>query len=332
MKIMIDDLKELGHKAIKSFGYNDHETQMILDVLMYAQLRGNNQGLVKLIGNGIPKDHRASDIRIIKETPFSVLLDGAYNMAIIVANRAVELALEKARKHGLGIVGANNTYSSSGAIGYYARAISEEGFIGCVFASSAPRVCTHGSYEPVFGTNPLAIGVPTSGEPVVLDMATAAIANYGIIEAETAGASLPDGVTYDAKGEITTNPSEALRGAILPFDRNYKGAALALIVEILAGPLIGARFSGLDDTGEGRGDLVFVIDPELLSERKTFRNRVSQLVSKVKNSKRLAGVDEIIVPGERGGKIAHERLQSGELELEENLYVELIKVSNREIN
>ena len=96
MKIKINELMVLGHKAVKSFGYSDSETQMILDVLMYAQLRGNNQGLVKLIGQGIPKDPRASAIRVIKETQFSVLLDGAYNMAIIVANRAVQIALGKA--------------------------------------------------------------------------------------------------------------------------------------------------------------------------------------------------------------------------------------------
>jgi len=242
----------------------------------------------------------------------------------------VEIALEKAREHGLGIVGANNTYSSSGAIGYYARAISEGGFIGCVFASSPPRVCTHGSFEPVFGTNPLAIGVPTSGEPVVLDMATAAIANYGILEAETAGTSLPDGTTYDGNGMLTTSPSEALQGAIRPFDRSYKGAGLALMVEILAGPLIGARFSGLANTGEGRGDLVLVIDPELLTSLETFRNQVSQLVDKVKSSKKLPGVDEILVPGERGDQVANERIRSGQLEIEDNLYGELTKLANGE--
>ena len=330
MKIKINELMVLGQKAVKSFGYSDSETQMILDVLMYAQLRGNNQGLVKLIGQGIPKDPRASAIRFIKETRFSVLLDGAYNMAIIVANRAVQIALGKAAEHGFGMVGANNTYSSSGAIGYYARAIAEEGLIGCVFASSPPRVCTHGSYEPVFGTNPLAIGVPTTDNPVVLDMATAAIANYGILEAETAGLELPPDLTYDGNGLLTTSPSEALQGAIRPFDRSYKGAALALIVEILAGPLIGARFSGLEKTGTGRGDLILAIDPEVLTNRDTFREQVSQLVGKVKDSKKLPGVDEILVPGERGDRLANERIQSGQLEIEDNLYGELMRKANGE--
>ena len=102
MKIKIEDLTVLAHKAVKSFGYCDSETQMILDVLTHAQLRGNNQGLVKLIGKGIPKDPRASEIRVIKETQFSVMLAGAYNVAIVVANRAVQLELEKAAEHGLG--------------------------------------------------------------------------------------------------------------------------------------------------------------------------------------------------------------------------------------
>ena len=330
MQIKIEELMAVATKAIKTFGYSESETQTILDVLMYAQLRGNNQGLVKLIGPGIPKDPRAGEIRVIKETQFSVLLDGAYNMAIVVAKSAVGQALEKASEHGFGMVGANNTYSSSGAIGYYARAIADAGFIGCIFASSPPRVATHGSYEPVFGTNPFAIGFPTSDQPVVLDMATAAIANYGIIEAETAGLDLPSGLTYDSNGVLTTSPSEAMQGAIRPFDRSYKGAALALMVEILAGPLIGARFSGLEDTGEGRGDLILAIDPELLTELGGFREKVSQLVAKVKGSKKLPGVDDIFVPGERGDQLANERLQSGQMEIEDNLYLELKELTDNE--
>jgi len=329
MKIAIEELQTLGRKAVKTFGYNDGETQAILDVLMYAQMRGNNQGLVKLIGKGIPKDPRASEMQVVRETACSTLLDGAYNMAIIAVQKAVELALEKTREHGFGIVGTNNTYDSSGAIGYYASDIANTGNIGLVFAGSPPTVCTHGSHEPVFGTNPLAIGVPSEGKPVVLDMATAAMAYYGVIEAKTAGLDLPADVAYSSEGKLTTSPEEALKGAIRPFDRSHKGAGLALMVEILTGPLVGACFAGTENTGQGDGNLVIVIDPALLMDEDIFRSQVSQLIRKVKDMKKLPDVGEILVPGERGDRVAQARLESGETNIDENLYQELKKVAER---
>ena len=94
----------------------------------------------------------------------------------------------------------------------------------------------HGSYEPFLGTNPLAIGIPTAGSPIVFDMATAAIAWYGIILAQAEGETIPEGVAYDSEGRLTTDPTAALAGAIKAFG-GYKGAALALIVEVLTRPL-----------------------------------------------------------------------------------------------
>ena len=76
MKISIQELKDLTITALKKYGYNDNESAIISDVLLYAQLRGNNQGIVKLIGKGIPKDPNATDIKTIKETKLSALLDG----------------------------------------------------------------------------------------------------------------------------------------------------------------------------------------------------------------------------------------------------------------
>ncbi len=85
---------------------------------------------------------------------------------------------------------------------------------------------THGSYEPLFGTNPLAIGIPSPDEPVVLDMATSAMAYFGLVQAKTAGVKIPRDEAYGASEKLITDPAKALDGAILPFDRNYKGAGL----------------------------------------------------------------------------------------------------------
>ena len=271
MKVKLSELKEVTEKALSYYGYTDEESEIIMDVMLYAQIRGNNQGIVKLIGAGMPKNPEAGEIEIKRETKLSALIDGKKNPGMVIMKKAMEVCLDKAREQGFGIVGTFNTNSSTGAIGYYAKKIAEAGFIGFVFSGSPEAVCTYGSYQPIFATNPIAISVPTETEPVVLDMATSAMSWYGLVEAKTAGKSIPNDVAYDSEGKPTTDPEKALKGALLPFDRSYKGAGLSMIVEILTGPLVSAAFATIGDTKGNWGNLVFAIDPELLVDKKEFK-------------------------------------------------------------
>jgi LDH2 family malate/lactate/ureidoglycolate dehydrogenase len=147
----------------------------------------------------------------------------------------------------------------------------------------------HGSYEPVFGTNPLAVAIPADPEPIVLDMSTAAISFYGLVEASTAGKEIPDDVAYNAEGKPTTNPKEAMQGAIRSFDRSHKGSGLALINEILGGPLVGAAFCGLGDSKGNWGHLIYAIDPDILGDREEFIRHVGEIITRVKGTKGGAG-------------------------------------------
>jgi LDH2 family malate/lactate/ureidoglycolate dehydrogenase len=152
------------------------------------------------------------------------------------------------------------------------------------------------------------------------------MARYGLVEAKTAGRSIPNDVAYDSQGDFTTDPGKALEGAILPFDGGYKGAGLSMIIETLTGPLVAASFVGIGDVWGNLGNLAFAIDPELLVDRGEFKDSVSALVEKVKNTKKLPGVDVVYVPGERGDKLTQRVLESGEIEVEDNLYAELKRV------
>ncbi|HMK65968.1 MAG TPA: Ldh family oxidoreductase [Thermodesulfobacteriota bacterium] len=327
MKIELKELEALTTKALINYGYDDNEAAIIRDMLLYAQLRGNNQGVVKLIGKGIPKDPGAKDITIEKETALSVKINGNQNQAMLVVKKALDVVLEKAKAHGIGIAGTYNTSTSSGAIGYVASEIAEKGLIGLVFASSPPRVATAGSFQPIFGTNPIAVGIPAKPSPIILDMSTAAMAFYGLVEAQTAGKKIPDDVAYGPAGEPTCEPSEAIKGAIRSFDRGYKGAGLALIIEILAGPLVGAACVGVGEPARNWGHLVLAIDPNLFGDREAFIGDVTTLIEKVKSTQKLPGVDEIFVPGERGNHQAAEIRASGMIEVEDNLLAELRKAA-----
>lgn len=322
MKVSIDSLRHAAKRAILNQGYSLEDSEIILEIMMYAQLRGNNQNVIKLTGKGMPANPAAEKISIVKDTKLSAVIDGGWNQGMVVAAQATQTAISKAKAHGFGIVGTRRTNSSTGAIGYYARLIAAEGLLGFVFSGSAEFMAMHGSYEAFFGTNPLAVGIPTAGKPIVLDMATAAIAYYGILLAQTAGETIPAGVAYDQDGLTTTDPAKALAGAIKTFG-GYKGAALALIVEILTRPLVGASRQP-NGAKHDWGNLVFAIDPELLADDlETFRAGVSDLIARLKDRKRLPGFDELLVPGERGDRFYEKAMAAGEIELEDQLWHDL---------
>ncbi len=329
MKVPIDSLKDVTRRAILNQGYCAEDSEIILEIIMYAQLRGNNQNVVKLVGAGMPANPAAGEIALVKDTRLSAVIDGAWNQGMVVVAQATETAIHKAKEHGFGMVGTRKTNSSTGAIGYYARQIAAAGLLGFVFSGSAEFVAMHGSYEAFFGTNPLAVGIPTAGKPIVFDMATAAIAYYGILLAQAADETIPEDVAYDQAGVITTDPTRALAGAIKAFG-GYKGAALALIVEVLTRPLVGASRKP-DGTKHDWGSLVFAIDPELLADDlATFRAGVSDLMARLKKRKRLPGVDELLVPGERGDRFYQKVTAAGEIELEDKLWRELQAVASQE--
>ena len=328
MRVSLSELRQTTDRALRAYGYDEGERRVLSEVLLYAQLRGNNQGVIKLIGAGIPRDPASGPMRILKETALSARLDGARQHGMLVLDRAVDIALEKAGAAGFGLVGCHNSNTSTGAIGYFASRIAAAGLIGIVASSSSGSVAFHGSSQALLGTNPLAFGIPAEGGALVLDMSTSAIARYGVLEAQTAGEQLPAGVALDERGQPTRDPGAALRGAILPFG-GYKGAALSLMVEVLAGPLAGAGAAGVGDAKRDWGNLALALDPGLLVERADFQREVAQLAAALKAGERLAGVEAILLPGERGAAIRAGAEAAGELEIEDNLWRELQAVAAR---
>ncbi len=327
MKVSLEALQSATRRAIAAQGFSQADTEIILEIILYAQLRGNNQNVIKLLGAGMPAKPNAGDIKVVKDTKLSALIDGGWNQGMVILSQATELAIEKAQAHGFGIVGTRRSNSPTGAIGYFARQLADAGLIGFVCSGSMELMAMHGSYEPFFGTNPLAIGIPSAGKPIVFDMATAAIAWYGIHLAKAEGESIPEDLAYDSSGRVTTDPAAALAGAIKAFG-GYKGAALALIVEVLTRPLVGAI---RDEAGKKLdwGNLVFAIDPELLADDlASFQAGVSDLLARMKRLKRLPGVEEILTPGERGDRLFERAMAAGEIELDEQIWLGLQAVGD----
>jgi len=323
VKITIQDLTKLSKKAIIKYGYSDEEANTILDMLMYAQLRGNDQGIVKLIGAGIPKNRKSKNPTIEKETPTTAIINANLSMEAIAMELAVDIVVDKAKEMGIAIVGTHTGDGSSGAIGYWSRKIAEEGLIG-ITMSSYPfaMVPPHGSYEPMFCTNPIAWGVPTENEPIVLDMSSSGISYYGLVEAKTQGVQVAEGLGYDKEGNETTDPAEIMEGAIRPFDNGTKGAGLALMVQIIGGALVGGDFLNESDND---GNVVIAINPDAMIGMSKFVEETTKMTKAIKQGKKLSGIEEIFVPGERGDRIRTKITDNGEIEVEDNLLSSLKK-------
>ncbi len=328
MKIKIDDLRSITKKVILQYGYSHIEADVILEVLLYAQLRGNNQGVVKLIGSGIPKSKNVLPIVAEKETTVSAFLDGGLNHAMVAVKYATDVAITKAKRGGIAIVGIHHLNTSSGALGYYARTIAESGLVGIILCGSMETVAAAGSSEAIFGTNPIAIAVPTTTHPLVFDITTSAMSFFGVVQADTAGQSLPENIAYDKEGSPTTKASDILNGgALKTFDGSHKGSGLSMMIQALTGPLLDSYFTGIGDVANNwAGHLIIAFDPELLGGLESLKDGMNTMIKKVKATRKLPNVDEIFVPGEKGDRRTKDALDSGEIEIEDNLYNELNKI------
>ncbi|MDA1069136.1 MAG: Ldh family oxidoreductase [Verrucomicrobia bacterium] len=332
VRISVKELTEVCIKAVSTLGYTSDEAGNLVDCMLAAQLRGNSQGIIKITTGGLNKHPEESSVKIVHETPVSARIDGGRCLGMSVLVKAIKIAAEKAGTSGISLVTTSNTPNSTGYLGWYAKQLAKENLIGIVLAQSPEFVAPYGAYQPIFGTNPIAISVPGSGdsEPVTLDMATSAYALFGLLEAKTAGISIPDNVAYDSEGEPTTDPAAALAGAIRVFDRSHKSSGLALMVELLAGALSGSAIEN-KRASACWGNLVLAIDPKIIwgddPGLEAFRERVNTVCQRVKSAKKLPGVEGILLPGERGDRVAANCVSADSIEIETNLYNELCRMA-----
>jgi LDH2 family malate/lactate/ureidoglycolate dehydrogenase len=186
----------------------------------------------------------------------------------------------------------------------YARLAAEAGLIGFACTNFIPLMAPPGGRTAVFGTNPMAYAIPAGRHPpVVLDIATTVSAVQKVRVAAREGRALPEGVVFDRNGAPITDPAEFLRGGLMaPLGHPvapHKGFGLALLVDALSGVLSGSGFAKGVATG-APGNFLWALDVEAFMPIAEFRERMDAQLDQVKHGERLPGVDELIVPGERG--------------------------------
>ncbi len=320
MILTLEQETKLIIKLLLKSGASEEEASATAEVLAEGDLRGfASHGILRLpyiiraLKRGTIKSK--AKVKVVKETPATALIDGGHGLGHYVATRAMQLAIEKAKKQGIAAVGVFNS-SHFGIAGYYAELAMREGMMGIVTTTTDALVHPWGGVEPLLGTNALAIGFPTK-PPVLLDMAMSVAARGKLVDAMKKGQKIPEGWAVDSEGRSTTDPAKGLKGALSPFG-GPKGYALSFVLELLAGPLVRAGVGkGVDGTLEPvkgfctKGDFMIAINPSAFVSPKEFNSRVKEYVEEIKSSKKAPGVAEIMIPGEPERKAREKRLREG---------------------
>jgi LDH2 family malate/lactate/ureidoglycolate dehydrogenase len=306
--VRIDDLRDCLAVAFERLGLAPEDAEGLGGLLVDSELRGHPGHGVAALGV-LARFYRDGTlnprprVRVLRETDGAILLDGDRGAGPGAPTRAMRWCIDRARQRtGMAVAAVRDWQLLVAAP--YVRLAAEAGLIGFACTNFVPLVAPPGGRTAVFGTNPLAYGLPARRHPpVVLDVATTVSSMQKVRVAAQQGEPMPDGVIFDHGGRPTTDPAAFLEGGLLaPLGHPHaphKGFGLALLVDALGGVLSGAGFAqGV--TGGAAGNFLWALDVEAFLPREEFLARMDAQLDQIKQGERLPGVEELLVPGERG--------------------------------
>lgn len=314
-------LQQFTRAAFSAVGVPSESAAILAEALVESDLAGHDtHGVLRLpiyvgrvLDGGTPPDARPE---VIHDFAASALVDGHDGWGPVNAGFAMRLAVEKARTHGLGMVGVIRS-GHLGRLGTYPLIAAEAGMIGACLGNASARLAPWGGRRPFLGNNPWSVAVPAGAEPPVLvDMANS-IASAGKLRLLAgAGQPLPEGWALDSEGLPTTDPRAALAGLLQPM-AGHKGYGITLLVDIMAGVLTGGAWGPavlvVDKTAQKQNSchLLVAIDPACFGDRDAFRQRMDAYIREVKAVPPAVGVAEVLLPGERSLRTRARRLAAG---------------------
>jgi (2R)-3-sulfolactate dehydrogenase (NADP+) len=219
----------------------------------------------------------------------SLMIDAKNGFAFPAVNLAIAELPGLAVTNGIAAAGITRSHHF-GVAGRHVERLAEAGLVALAFGNTPKAMAPWGGRQPLYGTNPIAFAVPFSGRPpIVVDMALSQVARGKILTAAQKGEAIPAGWAVDEHGASTTDAAAALKGALQPIG-GAKGAALALMVEVLAVALTGARFgfeasSFFEAEGQppGVGQFLIVIDPGAFGGTDVFADRIAELAGMIES-------------------------------------------------
>ena len=328
IELTLKELDDLIISALTSFGLTHEEMRIVADVLVWAELRGNSQGLGKIPAKAVAPHPDAGEIVITRRSAVVTQIEANLNLGMVVMDRAVDEAIRSARSNGIGVVGTRGTTTSTGAIGYFSERAANAGFLCMIYGGTPKAVAPFGSVDAIFGTNPISFAIPTTDKPLVVDMGTSAETWFGLLQAERLSESIEPNLAFDSDGISTTDPSAALRGAIRAFG-GAKGSALALLIEIFTGPLAGGAIIG--DAEHQSGNVLIVLDPDLFGFGDSFRVRATALIDSIRGSRPISAGDKPLIPGESSRRNYEKAQSSGRIVLDTALFESIRAIAAKQL-
>ncbi|MDY0371343.1 MAG: Ldh family oxidoreductase [Sphaerochaetaceae bacterium] len=323
--IDFETLEQFMIDTLQACGVPKTDAEIIGDVLIESDKRGiDSHGIGRLkpiyvdrIGIGIMNP--VTKIEVLKDDMTTAVLDGHNGMGHVVGKKAMEMAIDKAKKYGMGMVAVRNS-NHYGIAGYFATMATEEGMIGITGTNARPSIAPTFGVENMMGTNPLTFGLPTDEEfPFVLDCATS-VTQRGKIEVYgRAGKELPEGWVIGLDGKTRTDTKQVLKdlttgeaaltplGGIGEMTGGYKGFGYSMVVEILSAALQDGAFmkelNGFDADHNPipypLGHFFIAIDPGRFMGREVFKRVAGTICRQIRSSKKAPGEDRIYTAGEK---------------------------------
>lgn len=309
-------LRNWATRCFSAAGMSDHDAALLAESLVQTSLWGiDSHGVALLphymerLANGTIRARPA--LQVQRSGPGTAWIEADQGHGIVVAHRAMAEAVTIARDQGVGAVGVRNA-SHCGAIGLYTRAAAREGCVGFAVTHADSVAVPHRGTRAFQGTNPISFAFPREpGEPVCLDMATTSIPFNRVRNARREGHPLPPDTAVDAQGRPTTDAQAAV--AVTPLgghDYGHKGYALALVVDLLCGPLLGNPYGphippmfGAMDRPRQLGAFFIALDPERFAGGAAFAAQVEAMARDLAaepGAPLMPGDPEIAVAAQRG--------------------------------
>ena len=321
VSLTLNEILELAKKTLLANGCDNENASILADTIMRAERDGSvSHGLFRLPAYvaGLKSKKINGKARPVLENiaPSIIKVLGNNAVAPMVLSLGLPAVIDLAKKNGVAVLAIKNSHHMA-ALWPETEAIAEAGLVGIACTSYKPAVAPAGATKPLYGTNPISFAWPRPGKtPVVYDMATASMAMGEVQIAKREGHKVPLGTGLTKEGKETTDPGEiADGGVILPFG-GYKGSSVAMMVELLAGALIGENFSfetAAKDNNDGGppsgGEFIIAISPEKISGE-GWDKHADEFFNK------MSAMDGVRLPGERRHK---NRLDKGPRNINEEL-------------
>lgn len=327
-----EQLENFCQAVFTKMGCSEADAALATNVLVKADIRGiDSHGVARLSGYvrlwEAGRINPKPNVKIIYQTPSTATIDGDAGLGLVVAPKAMEIAIEKAHTVGSGWVAIKNS-NHFGIAAYHALMAAEKNMVGISMTNASPLVAPTNSKERLLGTNPMCYAIPAGKyNPVVADLATSAAANGKLEIAQRTGKPIPLGWVQTKEGEPSTDPF-ALKngGALLPLgsmeEAGHKGYALAAVVDIFSAVLSGANYGpwappfvsflplAPDMPGEGLGHFVGAMRVDGFRPVEEYNKNIEQWVERFKASPAIEG-KSVLIPGEPEIFEQEKRLQNG---------------------